>query len=79
VETVGAIATYSIAHNQMEFLGHTEEIASVAISNDGLFVVSGSCDSTVRKWNALTGIEIFKFTGKRIAVLDVITVTDHFD
>ena len=30
---------------------HEKEIKSVAVSKDGRFLVSGSCDHTIRVWN----------------------------
>ena len=35
--------------------GHTWPVSSFAWSNDGLFLVSGSYDNTIRKWNVSTG------------------------
>ena len=36
--------------------GHSDIVNSVAISDDGSRVVSGSCDKTVRVWNVTTGV-----------------------
>ena len=36
--------------------GHTGEVLSVAISQDGTMVASGSSDKTVRLWNPQTGM-----------------------
>lgn len=37
------------------FVGHLGDVESVAVSNDGRFVVTASNDITVRLWNANTG------------------------
>lgn len=36
--------------------GHSSGVTSVAISQDGKFVISGSEDRTVREWDAETGL-----------------------
>jgi WD40 repeat protein len=38
--------------------GHTDWVNSVAISRDGMRIVSGSDDKTVRVWDASTGAEL---------------------
>jgi WD40 repeat protein/uncharacterized caspase-like protein len=38
-----------------EFVGHTSEILTVAVSPDGRLLVSGSSDQTFRLWNIATG------------------------
>ncbi|KZP01979.1 WD40 repeat-like protein, partial [Athelia psychrophila] len=38
--------------------GHNDRVASVAFSLDGMKIVSGSDDKTVRVWDALTGQEL---------------------
>ena len=35
--------------------GHTHHVLSIACSGDGLFLVSGSSDETIRMWSASTG------------------------
>ena len=37
------------------FEGHTDSVMSVAFSQDGKHIVSGSWDRTIRVWDALTG------------------------
>jgi WD40 repeat protein len=37
------------------FEGHTDLVSSVAFSQDGKHIVSGSSDSTIRVWDAQTG------------------------
>ncbi|CAE6531331.1 unnamed protein product [Rhizoctonia solani] len=36
-------------------MGHTNQVQSVAISPDALYIASGSCDSTIRVWDTQTG------------------------
>ena len=38
--------------------GHSDWVRSVAYSPDGKHVVSGSCDNTVKVWDAQTGKEV---------------------
>jgi WD40 repeat protein len=66
--------------------GHTEDVSSVAFSPDGKQIVSGSGDTTVRRWDAATGQQLlpvleghtedvssvaFSPDGKQIATLHV--------
>ena len=51
---------------------HEDQVRSVAISNDGRRVVSGSRDKTVRMWNAQTGAQLCEpFLGHEGAVYGV--------
>lgn len=43
------------ATRQFQLKGHTDDVNSLAWSSDGLFLVSGSDDSTIQKWNVSTG------------------------
>ncbi|KYC43418.1 hypothetical protein WA1_11310 [Scytonema hofmannii PCC 7110] len=43
--------------------GHSDKITSVAMSPDGLTVVSGSADKTIKVWNLATGKVIRTLTG----------------
>ncbi|KAJ3124366.1 hypothetical protein HK098_001190 [Nowakowskiella sp. JEL0407] len=45
------------------FKGHTREIRSMAISSDGKYIVSGSCDDTVKIWDFETGEELKTLVG----------------
>ena len=46
-------------------MGHWGEVRSVAFSEDGTRVVSGSGDQLVKIWNAVTGAEVSSFVGVR--------------
>ncbi|KAI9460067.1 WD40-repeat-containing domain protein [Boletus coccyginus] len=43
---------------QLSFRGHADWVRSVAVSTDGRWIVSGSDDSTIRVWDAETGLEV---------------------
>ena len=43
--------------------GHTGWVQSVAFSNDGNHIVSGSGDKSVRVWDALSGVELNVLNG----------------
>jgi WD40 repeat protein len=51
--------------------GHTSYITSVAFSPDGKQVVSGSCDETVRLWDAATGAPLQTLKGHTNSVSSV--------
>jgi WD40 repeat protein len=46
-----------------ELAGHTGEVVSVAVSSDGMRVVSASYDKTIRVWDAIVGAEISEMRG----------------
>jgi WD40 repeat protein/CubicO group peptidase (beta-lactamase class C family) len=56
--------------------GHTDIVQSVAFSNDGKQIVSGSWDKTIRFWNVTSGEELFNMTGHAGAVHQVIFSPD---
>lgn len=41
--------------------GHVDSVNTVAITPDGKFVVSGSSDHTVKKWDLNTATEVMTF------------------
>ena len=43
------------ATRRHQLTGHTRDVASIAWSSNGLFLVSGSTDNTIRKWSLSTG------------------------
>ena len=45
------------------FLGHSNQVLSVALSADGRFIVSGSADKTLKLWNIHERREEYAFTG----------------
>ena len=51
--------------------GHSGSVTSVSFSPDGSRIVSGSKDSTVRVWDAVTGEVINTLTGHSGYVLSV--------
>ena len=56
--------------------GHTEGIASVALSADGLILASGSEDHTIKLWNTQTGWLLCTLTGHTKAVTSVALSAD---
>ena len=44
--------------------GHSDEVTSVCISADGLKIVSGSEDNSIKIWNSETGDVIHTLQGK---------------
>ena len=50
---------------------HRDAILSVAFSPDGKMLASGSCDKTIKLWDAATGREIRALAGHRDAVSSV--------
>ncbi|EDZ97043.1 MULTISPECIES: serine/threonine-protein kinase [Oscillatoriales] len=51
--------------------GHTAPVMSVAASNDGEIIASGSRDNTIKLWNTQTGENISTLTGDGSAILSV--------
>src|SRR5579859_2221664 len=50
------------------FKGHSGEVLSVAFSNDGQYIVTGSEDNTAILWNAQSGAQVHTFVGHSHAV-----------
>ena len=48
-----------------ELTGHQSWVRSVALSGDGLHIVSGSDDGTVAVWDLQTGARLHQLTGHR--------------
>jgi WD40 repeat protein len=54
-----------------ELKGHTKSVDSVAFSSDGMRIVSGSTDKSVRVWDASTGVELKELKGHTNGVSSV--------
>jgi len=52
-------------------LGHSRPVVSVAFSDDGVRVLSGSSDNTIKLWDAATGALIRTFEGHSNVVSSV--------
>ncbi|KAK6971599.1 WD40 repeat-like protein [Favolaschia claudopus] len=57
---LGCILPHSWSAVEKSLRGHTESVTSVAFSPDGLHIVSGSADRTVRIWDCATGAPVGK-------------------
>ncbi len=74
--TVGGILKVTLvlsssALTPRTFSGHKGEVYSSAFSPDGLTIVTGGADGTVRLWNAVTGDAIRVLTGHKDKVSSV--------
>ena len=59
--------------------GHTDSVNSIAISNDGSFIVSGAGDHTIKQWDIQARTVKNIFTGHTAAVISVaISADDKF-
>jgi WD40 repeat protein len=56
--------------------GHTGSVRSVAFSSDSMWIVSGSSDSTVRVWDASTGVALEELKGHTSLVSSVAFSSD---
>ena len=56
----GEVLTVDIRSVEIEkrHVGHMSKVTSVAVSGDGWWMVSGSWDGTVRRWNVEGGVDI---------------------
>jgi len=59
------------------FVGHLNDVYSVALTSDGKYVVSGSSDRTLRLWDATTGRELHTFSGHAEAIYSVAISPDN--
>lgn len=59
----GRIAAYDLESKTFrhEFIGHLTDVVSLALSQDGKTLVSGSADQTIRLWNVETGELLLSF------------------
>src|SRR5262249_41046362 len=68
----GGLRLWDLAPEQMSvLLGHTEGVNSVAISPDGMRVLSGSEDWTLRLWDLSTGQTLKVLQGHSAAIRSV--------
>ncbi len=74
-QTAGKVPA-SIDRKIMTFLGHTDDVKSVAFSPDGKHVATASSDKSVRIWSIKAGKQIKKLTGHDSVVLDVVFSPD---
>lgn len=49
-------------------VGHTQHVRSVCVSPDGSRIISGSLDSTVRVWDAVSGACVSTLEGRTSSV-----------
>jgi WD40 repeat protein len=67
------VLIYDVAEKTvtMRLQGHAGDVPAVAYSPDGQFLVTGSADRTLRRWDAKTGQQLLVFRGHGGAVHDV--------
>jgi len=54
-ETASDSTTWVMGRVQKTFTGHTRRISSVAVSEDSLYLYTGSVDGTSRRWDTVNG------------------------
>merc|ERR1719311_1983263 len=52
-----------VGYARRSLSGHSEPVASVVLSSDGQFALSGSWDKTMRLWDLNTGVSLRTFQG----------------
>ncbi|MCE2403502.1 WD40 repeat domain-containing protein, partial [Candidatus Poribacteria bacterium] len=62
--------------HKTSFVGHADDVNSVAFSPDGKILASGSDDNTVRLWNLQTGVQISSFAAHTSSVSTVAFLAD---
>lgn len=45
------------------FIGHSDHVKTLAVSNDGKYILSGSSDKNMKLWDLETGKQIYTFEG----------------
>ena len=63
-------------HPELDLVGNTSEVFSVAFSPNGKYALTGSNDWTARLWDVQTGREIHAFTGHTGGVTSVMFSPD---
>ena len=57
------VLNFEERREEFTLIGHTSSVTSVAISQDGKYVISGSRDKTIKVWNFEERREEFTLTG----------------
>ena len=60
-----------------KFIGHSNEVSSIAFSIDGTILASGSWDNSVRLWNVTTGNLIHSFTNHTHIITSIALSPDN--
>jgi len=74
----GSLCRFACDTGEEEFVvaGHTQGVASVAVSGDGRWLASAGRDGAVRVWNATSGERLHDFLGHEGAVQAVVFAPD---
>ncbi len=58
------LPTEAMEHLQLYLgLGHSDDVTSITLSNDGRYLFSGSKDKTIKQWEISTGKEVATYVG----------------